>query len=592
MFKDENQLDDFFGLKPENQEKITNNHNYPIKRRGLKELILFVPQLLSKRERYVVFVLGIVTVISLASIPFTIFFHFTKTAPDYGSSFVEGLVGEPRYINPLLSRTNDVDRDLTTLIYSGLMKYNEEGQLVPDLIKSYEISGDGLNYTVYLKDNARWHDNKSVAADDVIFTIQTAQNSDYGSAERFNWQGVEMEKIGDYSLIFKLKNKYAQFLNNFTIKILPMHLWQDVKPINFAFSELNLKPIGSGPYKFKKLKKDQDGKIISYELESNKSFYGGKPYISGITFLFYNSEDELINGYNKNDLDSLGSISSKNLKKIKFKQRINIQQLTIPRYFATFFNQNQSKILSNKNIRSALNYATSKDLLIKDTLDGNGTVINSPLSKTIFDDNNSSQKQFFDPEQAKKLLDSAGWNTVGDDGIRKNKDARLSLKLTTSSWPELVSVANNLKAQWAQLGIELNIGIVQTPDLQQIIKDRNYEILLFGEILSPDPDPFSLWHSSQKRDPGLNLALYDNAGVDKLLEDARQTLNPTDRLAKYAEFEKTLSQDVPAIFLYNPYYLYPQSKQIKGFDMKIIGTPSDRFANIGKWYINTKRVWK
>lgn len=592
MYKDENQLDDFFGLKPENQEKYANNHNYhPIKKRGLKELILFIPQLLSKRERYIIFALGIVIIVSIVYVPLATFFHFTKAAPDYGGYFVEGLIGEPRYINPLLSRTNDIDRDLTNLIYSGLMKYNKEGQLIPDLIKSYEISSDGLNYTVYLKDGARWHDNKNITADDVVFTIQTAQNSDYASSERFNWQGVEIEKIGDYALIFKLKNKYAQFLNNFTIKILPMHLWQDVKPINFAFSELNLKPVGSGPYKFKKIKKDQDGRIVSYELESNKSFYGGRPYINEITFLFYNSEDELIDSYNKNDLDNLGSVSPKNLKKIKFKQRINVEQLAIPRYFTAFFNQNQSKILSDKNIRLALNYGTDKNLLIKNTLDGNGMIVDSPLSKKFAETDNILPKQSFDPEQAKKLLESSGW-IVGNDGIRKNKDARLSLKLTTSSWPELVSVANDLKEQWAKIGIELSVGIVQTPDLQQIIKDRNYEILLFGEILSPDPDPFSLWHSSQKRDPGLNLALYDNSIADKLLEDARQTLNPTDRLAKYTEFEKTLSQDVPAIFLYNPYYLYPQSKQIKGFDMKIIGTPSDRFANVEKWYIDTERVWK
>ncbi len=149
-----------------------------------------------------------------------------------------------------------------------------------------------------------------------------------------------------------------------------------------------------------------------------------------------------------------------------------------------------------------------------------------------------------------------------------------------------------LKEQWARVGIELDIEVMQTPELQQIIKERNYEILLFGEILSPDPDLFSLWHSSQKKDPGLNLALYDNKNADTLLEEARQTLNPNDRIAKYQEFQKLLAEDVPAIFLYNPHYLYPQGKQIKGYETQMIGMPSDRFANIEKWYIETKRTWK
>ena len=592
MFKDPNQLDDFFGLSQDNHEKIIKSHNSPIKRRSLKETILLIPQLLSRKERYIILVLGIVIVGSIVSIPFVSFLHFTKATQDYGGSFVEGIVGEPRYINPLLSRTSDVDRDLTTLVYSGLMKYNEEGKLIPDLIKSYEISSDGLNYTVNLKDNVHWHDGVELTADDVIFTIQIAQNSDYGSMERFNWQGVEMEKIDSYSLIFKLKNKYAQFLNNFTIKIMPKHVWQDVKPINFAFSESNLKPIGSGPYKFSKLKKDQDGRVISYELQANKNYYDGRPYINDITFQFYNSEDELIGGYNKNELDSVGFISSKNLKKIKFKQRLNIQQLTIPRYFAAFFNQNQSKLLSDKNIRLALSYATNKDTMVENILEGNGTVVNSPLGADLFETNQDTQKVPYNLEQAKELLKSSGWDSIGDDGIRKKKDERLSLKITTSSWPELVAVANTLKEQWAQLGVELNIEVAQTPDLQQIIKDRSYEILLFGEIMTPDPDPFSLWHSSQKRDPGLNLALYDNQKVDTLLEDARKTLSPTERIKKYDDFQKALAEDVPAIFLYNPYYLYPQTKQIHNFGMKVVGTPSDRFSNVNKWYIETKRTLK
>src|SRR3989338_9162738 len=345
MFKDDNQLDDFFGLKPADRDKFSRDTKINFKRKKFKEILLLVPQLLSKKERHLILLFSAVIIFSLIAIPFAAYRHFTEAAPDYGGSFVEGVVGEPRYVNPLLSRTNDADRDLVSLIYSGLMKYNEEGKLIPDLIKSYEVSSDGLNIT----------------ADDVIFTIQTAQNPDYGSPERLNWQGVEIERVGDYVLIFKLKNKYAQFLNNLTIKILPKHLWQDIKPINFAFSELNLKPVGSGPYKFIKLKKDKNGRIISYKLTANKSYHEGRPFIDEIEIFFFNSEDELIESYNKNDLDSMGFVSSKNLKKVKFKQRLNMHQLKIPRYFAVFFNQNQSKTLSDKNIRLALNYGTDKN---------------------------------------------------------------------------------------------------------------------------------------------------------------------------------------------------------------------------------------
>ncbi len=603
MFKNDNQLDDFFGLKSDNKEKP--------KREGVKEAVLkniktsrfhLLPKVLSKRERYFVLALALVILGSLISIPFTSFYHFTKAMPDYGGSFSEGVVGEPHHINPLLSQTNDVDRDLVSLIYSGLMKYNEDGKLIPDLAKSYEISSDGLNYTIYLKDYAKWQDGVPVTADDVVFTIQTAQNADYGSSQRINWQGVDAGAADSHTVVLKLKNKYAQFLNNLTLNILPKHVWQDVKPINFAITDYNLKPVGSGPYKFKKLKKDTLGRVKSYELESNTNFYDGQPYIDSVEIKFYNSEDEMIDEYNRNSVESMGYVSANNLKKVKFKKILNIEELKLPRFFGVFFNQNGAKILSDKNVRLALNYATDKKELVSKILDGKGLETSSPLIGEVLDIADDVKKYDYDVDKAKKLLDDAGWSNPDDNGIltrtkkatskkEKNKTEKLSLRITTSTWPELNNVANILKEQWSKVGVDVTIEVLPTQELSQVIKERGYQMILFGEILNIDPDPFSLWHSSQKRDPGLNLALYDNKSADGLLEKARQTLNPLERMKLYEDFQKLVVDDAPAIFLYNPLYIYAQTKDIKGFESKVISMPSDRFSNIEKWYINTKRRW-
>lgn len=595
----ERQLEDFFGFTPppeKDKEKPTS-----LKSRGIKEAMMknpdfksklrFIPQVLSKKERYLILIFLLIILGSLVSIPITTYRHFTQATPDRGGSFREGVVGEPRHINPLLSQT-DADRDLAALIYSGLLKYNEEGKLVPDLVKSYEISSDELNYTVYLRENAKWHDGVPVTADDILFTTQTAQNADYGSIQRMNWQGVDTEKANDHTVVFKLKNKYAQFLNNLTIHIIPKHLWENVKPINFALSELNLKPLGSGPYKFKKLQKDTSGRIRQYELGVNKDFYGKKPFIEKIQVKFYESEDEMIQAYNKNEVQNLGFISSKNLKKLKFKQRLTVQKLKMPRYFGIFFNQNQSKILSDKTVRRALNQAANKETLVQKILDGNGIVIHFPLLEEILEINGDVKKYDANPEAALKLLKEAGWDKKDEQGILLKKEEKLSLRLTTSTWPELVQVAETIKEQWQGVGVEIILETLPTPELQQVIKERSYQMLLFGEILHVDPDPFSLWHSSQKRDPGLNLALYDNKAADTLLEEARQTLNPLERAKKYDAFQKLVIEDVPAIFLYSPFYLYGQTKKIKGFGNQIISIPSDRFSNIENWHIKTKRVWR
>jgi len=604
MFKNNDQLDDFFGLKSDNKEgsKKENLREAIFKNIGVDKIRL-LPKVLSQKERYLVITFLIIFIGSLVSIPFTSFYHYTKALPDYGGSFSEGIVGEPHYINPLLSQGNDVDRDLVSLVYSSLMKYNEEGKLVPDLAKSYDISSDGLNYTIYLKEGSKWQDNTPITAEDVVFTIQTAQNPDYGSLQRINWQSVDVEAINNYTVILKLKNKYAQFLNNLTLNILPKHIWQDVKPVNFALSDFNQKPIGSGPYKFKKLKKDGLGRIKSYELESNSNFYDGRPYIDNIELKFYDSEDEMIDEYNKNSIENMAFVSANNLKKVKFKKRLNIEELKLPRYFGVFFNQNETKILSDKNVRLALNYGTDKKDLINKILDGRGLEVNSPMIGEVLGTTDDVKKYDYDIDKAKKLLANSGWTNPDDKGVltktekaKSIKDKpvteKLTLRLTTPVWSELANVANLLKEQWAKIGVELNVEVLPTQNIQQTIRDRSYQMLLFGEILNIDPDPFSLWHSSQKRDPGQNLALYENKSVDDLLEKARQTLNPLERMKQYQDFQKLVIEDVPAIFLYNPIYVYAQTNAIKGFDTKVISMPSDRFSNVEKWYIDTKRSWK
>lgn len=591
-------LDDFFGLKQE-QPTIVKKETWRDrfrKRFGDNSQFRLLPKVLSKRERYAILILILVIMGSIVAIPFTTIAHFTKPVADRGGTLVEGEIGQPRRINPLLSQTNDADRDLASLIYSGLLKYNENGKLIPDLADHYEVSSDGLNYTVYLRSDAKWHDGQSVTADDIIFTVQTAQNPDYGSLQRINWQGVTVTKVNDTTVIFKLKNQYAQFLNNLTLGIIPAHIWQNIKPINFSLSDYNLKPIGSGPYMFKKYTKDDLGQIQSYDLIANDDYYMGQPYIGNVELRFYSSEDDMIAAYNRNEIMDLSMVSPQNLSNLKFKQRLNINEVKLPRYFGVFFNQGQSSTLADKNVRLALNYATDKQALIDKVLNGYGTAIYSPLIENVLDVGNDITKYQFDTNQAKQVLATDGWGNPDGKGILQKgngkNQTRLTVRITTSTYPELTQVAGLLKDQWAKVGVEVTIDTLPTPQLQQVIKDRNYEALLFGEILNLDPDPFSLWDSSQIHDPGLNLALYNNKTADTLLEGARQSLNPLDRISKYNDFQKLVISDAPAVFLYNPLYLYPQSTDVKGFNTSVISTPADRFSGIASWYISTKRVWR
>lgn len=561
-------------------------------------------------------VLFLIVLASVISMPIAAYYHFTKSAPDYGGSLTEGLIGAPKHLNPLLAQSNDADKDLSALIYSGLVKYDSNGKIAGDLTESYQISDDGLTYIFKLKDNLRWHDGQPLTADDVVFTILTAQNADYGSSQRIMWQGVDASKTDDRTVVFKLKNKYAQFIGNATLGILPKHIWENIKPASFGLSEFNLKPIGSGPYKFSKIRRDTFGNIKSFELAVFDKYHGGRSYISKLTFKFYPSETDLLGGYNNNEIEGLGSISAQNLNSIRFLGQLRVKKLSLPRYFAVFFNQNRSKQLSDKNVRLALSHAINKRGVLEKILSGQGTIVDSSMMPGIIEVTDGAVKYEFNIELANKTLDDAGWKYPittetqnktenGKEKIREKappppknrKDKpgeplKLEIRLTTSDWPELVAVADEIKKQWEAIGARVLVEILPLPELQQAIKSREYDALLFGEVLALDPDPFSFWHSSQKRDPGLNLALYDNKDADKMLEDARQTLDRSARLSKYDDFQKIVAKDIPAIFLYSPDYLYAQPAKIKGNDTALISVPSDRFDTISNWYIDTRRVRK
>jgi len=208
------------------------------------------------------------------------------TVPQRGGEIKEGLIGVPRFVNPVIS-ISDTDRDISSLIYSGLLKVNAEGKIINDLAESINISEDGLTYSVKIRDDAFFHDNKPVTVDDLIFTIEKTQDPAIKSPKRPNWEGISIQKVNDKEVNFTLKQAHSPFIYNLTLGILPKHIWNNISADEFAFSKYNLEPIGSGPYKLEKIKKDSDGIIKKYYLESYNKYTLGEPFIEKISFVFY-----------------------------------------------------------------------------------------------------------------------------------------------------------------------------------------------------------------------------------------------------------------------------------------------------------------
>ncbi len=555
-----------------------------------------IVQTFSPREKIVFLVLCGIAFVSGVGLLFKANSFFMVEIPARGGTITEGVVGTPRFINPLLA-LSDTDRDLTQLTYSGLLRAKENGELILDLAESFEISEDGLTYTFKLKEDLTWHDGEPLTAEDVVFTVERVQDPTLKSPKRASWEGISVEKIDDRTVRFVLSRPYSPFLENATIGLLPKHAWDTVNSEQFNFSQLNIEPIGSGPYKIKTVRKDSAGIPEYYNFIPFKNFALGKPYIQNIRITFYTNTDALVSALEKGDVDA-GSAISPEKTELFMKNKNHIMRYTLPRIFGVFFNQNQNAIFTERTVREALSLSVDREKIIREVLRGYGTSLYGPLPPGSLGFIPQTPRELeTTKKKAEELLDKAGWKKNAETGVRqktvKKKTQELRFALATADTPELKQTAELLKEMWSEIGVLVEIKIYKPGDLNQnVIRPRKYDALFFGEIIGRESDPFAFWHSSQRNDPGLNIALYTNITTDKLLEEGRATHDIEKRAEIYKKFEQEIIEDVPLVPVYSPDFIYILPQKIKGVDVGTIATPSERFLDVHEWYIYTASVWK
>ena len=513
--------------------------------------------------------------------------------PAHGGTWREGLIGAPRFINPVLA-LSEADDDLTSLVYSGLLKATPSGDYVPDLAQSYTISPDGKTYTFTLRANAKFSDGKPVTADDVVFTIGKTQDPALQSPEQANWSGVMVQKISANQVSFTLKQAYAPFIENLSMGILPQHLWQGVSDDDFAQSPLNTSPIGSGPFMVDSVSRTSSGVPSSYTLKSSPTYVLGAPYLSDITFTFYQNEDDLVDALKTGDVQAASGISPARLKELS---DLHIASAPLNRVFGVFFNQNQSAVLRDQSVRQALERAVDRDALVAQVLGGYGKPLVGPLPPSVLPQSASASRG--DIAQAKKELASAGWQPGPDGTLQKTTGTgkkavttTLSFVLSTGNVPELRAAAEYLRATWKQLGAAVTVQVYDQGDLSQnVIRPRQYDALLFGEIIGREPDLYAFWDTNQRLDPGLNIAQYANSSVDTLVEQLRSTEDAGLRKMLYTQFSQDIQNDTPAVFLYAPDFVYIVPNDIQGLNLGFIENPSDRFLSVTNWHTQTDTLW-
>lgn len=559
---------------------------------GIKQ-IRFVNRVLTPQEKRIFWLAAVLVLVSSGLLASEIVRRNMTTSPAVGGTYVEALVGSPKLVNPLFAPANDVDRDLSSLIFSGLFRVGPDLSPLPDLAESYQWLDNGKTLQVAIRKDVRFHDGEPVDADDVIFTVAAAKNAAWRSPISSLLKDVQTVRVDDYTVQFQLPDVRPTFLLDLTFGILPEHLWSDVQDTNAQLADLNIRPIGSGPYRVMAFTRDGKGAILHYDLERFGAYYGIKPNIEHLRFRFYPDRKSATEALKQQQVNGLAFLPWGDAKSLNA-GKVRTVQLELPQETVVFFNTKDG-LLKDVKIREALMKAI-QPTDIQGLLQAPSSLVNGPYP--FIENTSSTQKP--DLEGARKMLDEAGWKLVEGASVRTLKASgsasstsstaqELTMTISVPDQPDLMKVAEALQRFWSLAGAKVEIAVT---DVREIVTNRNHQIYVTNVQLSPNQDMKPFWNSTAAAGNGLNFSNLADRDVDAALVTIDQATSTEAIAAARQNFMNKVQSKFAAYFLLRPSYAYAVSTDVKGVTNEGISRPSDRFQSIQEWYINTHWTWK
>jgi len=524
---------------------------------------------------------------TMAFLGFLSFSRTTVTVPDVGGVYREAVAGRPQFINPLLAQYNQVDQDLTALIFNGLARSDGKGGLEPDLAQSWIVSEDGLVYVFKLKENIRWQDGEPFSADDVMFTLSLMQDPEFPGVPYLGnlWQTVTAEKLDDHTVRFTLPEPFPAFTDFTTIGILPHHLLKDMPARDLLNHPFNLSPVGTGLFKLDEVNAD------FARLSANPYYTGPQPRLAHLELRFYPSYQETVTAYESGEVQGIGYVPPQLIPAVQDIDSLNLYTARLSSYEIIYLNlqdEQNSPYFQDAEVRQALLSALDRQAIIDQALNGQGLVASGPIRPWSWAYNPEQTVAEFDPEKAAALLDEAGWIDTDGDGIRDKAGVPLAFTLLSGDDPDRIAVANATSEQWQRLGVSATVEVVGA-GLGERLAQHNFQAALAEVFLSGDPDPYPLWHLSQI-EGGQNYAGWNNDKASMLLESARAVSNQGRRNDFYFEFQEIFAEEIPSIILFYSVHTYGVSNEVHNVQLAPLTTPSDRFRTLADWYVLTRRV--
>lgn len=596
--------------------QVVNSKQHPSR---LKQLRL-ASRVLSFQERRLLTLATFGTIFFSLAAGGVLLWQHTVWAPAVGGSYTEALIGQPKYINPIDAIANDVDRDLVRLIYSGLFRMDGLNP-VPDLAESYRWSDDGKELTITMRQDARFHDGESVNSEDIQFTFESILDPARKSPLAPMYRGITLSTPDEKTVVFRLEKADAQFLQKLTVGILPSHLWQEVNPSNARLSELNIKPVGSGPFRVKSFLRDSTGSVHSFTLERSDLYYGIKPFLKNVVFQFFPDRLQALDAFRSELIDGISFVGSSEAGKLLSSSRKQGIRLELPEETIAFLNMKDS-LMSQAPVRQALALAVQREDL-QSSANGFAVPVYGPFPFAATTSTSGSL------DAARRVLEEAGWVLPAQGNVRifvpkakptskgtttKKPTAAITTSSTTSTIPlvatasstelaftitspdnpDILAIAQGLQRQWSLLGAKVDIEALPTEEIKKkSTRDRASQVILLNVLLTPTQDLFPFWWSGQSIDRGANFSNLADRNVDDALEKTRSATNTADLETARFALSQTILNSGAAIFLLRPQHAYLLSPSLRGTEpSQQIATPAERFQYIERWFVKRGWHWK
>ena len=481
------------------------------------------------------------------------------------------------------------------------MRFNSFGDPVPELAEGFAVSADATLYNFTIRDDATWHDGEPVTSDDVIYTYSKFSEEGYSAPEDLKqlWTEVQIVRLDEKNVQFQLPERFAPFMDYMTVGLLPDHLLRGVDGESLIDHPFNLEPIGSGPFRFEEFQRDESGDVIGVSLTAFEEYVLGSPFLERVEFLFFENSEQALQAFQEGEIDGIGQVSEDILKMALAQPELNMHSVRSPSTTVVFLNtQHPDKsYLGEKNFRQALMMAIDRERMIGELLKGQGLIASGPILPGHWAAASNLEPLPFDVAAAEGLLAGLGWEIPAGilpgapEYVRTDGEKPLSLQLAHLDEPLFFSIARMLQSSWQNVGIDVELVPFPAPTiLSDMLIPREFDAVLteLDASQAADPDPYSFWHDSQA-ETGQNYSGFEDRNISIWLEQARVTANKERRQELYRDFQFRFRDQVPALMLYHPVFTYAISSDVQGASVGPIFDPSDRFANIGDWFLLVRR---